>query len=99
MRAARRVLRPAGTVTLIWRAEAIAKVFAALESGFGAVTVLPVHPRPDAAAIRVLVRATKASRAASVLLPGITLNARSGDTPADVQAILDGSAVLPLATA
>ena len=52
--AAARLLRPGGTLTLIWRADGLSEVLAALAANFGAVTVLPVHPRPDAAAIRVL---------------------------------------------
>jgi len=96
LRAARRVLKPAGTVSLIWRADGIGRVLAALEDGFGAVTVLPVYPRPDAAAIRILVRATKGSKAMPVLLPGVCLNAQSTEASNDVQAVLRGAAVLPL---
>ena len=99
MRTVRRILKPAGTVSLIWRAEGIARVYVALEAGFGDVTVLPVHPRPDAEAIRILVRATKGSRASTALLPGIFLNGEAGSVPDEVQAVLNGAAILPLATA
>ncbi len=34
----------------------------ALARGFGAIAVKPVHPRPGAAAIRILVEATKGAR-------------------------------------
>jgi tRNA1(Val) A37 N6-methylase TrmN6 len=98
MRSVRRILKPAGTVSLIWRAEDIARVLAALQTGFGDVMVLPVHPRSDAAAIRILVRATKGSRGPTVLLPGIHLNREAGRVPDEVQAVLRGDAVLPLAT-
>jgi tRNA1(Val) A37 N6-methylase TrmN6 len=84
---------------LIWRADDIAKVLAALEAGFGDVRVLPVHPRPDMPAIRILVRATKGSRAPASLMPGIFLNSATGGTPDGVQAVLDGACVLPLAVA
>jgi len=53
----------------------LAEVFGAC-AGFGGITVLPVHPRPDAAAIRIIVRAVKASRAPFTLLPGLTLEGR-----------------------
>ena len=59
LRAAARLLRPAGTVTLIWRADGLAEVLAALAAEFGAVSVLPIHPKPGMPAIRVLVRAAK----------------------------------------
>ena len=97
MRSVRRILKPAGTVSLIWRAEEIGRVLAALESGFGALMVLPVYPRPGAAAIRILVRATKGSRASTALLPGIVLNGDTGRAPDNVQAVLEGRNVLPLA--
>ena len=99
MRTVRRLLKPAGTVSLIWRADDIGKVLAALEAGFGDVRVLPVHPRPDMPAIRILVRATKGSRAPASLMPGIFLNSATGGTPDGVQAVLDGACVLPLAVA
>jgi tRNA1(Val) A37 N6-methylase TrmN6 len=85
-----------GTVTLIWRAGGLADVLAAL-AGFGGIAILPVHPRSDAPAIRVLVRAAKSSRAPLRLLPGLVLNDEVGATPA-AEAILRGGAPLPLAS-
>jgi tRNA1(Val) A37 N6-methylase TrmN6 len=95
LHAVRRILKPGGTISLIWRPEEIARIVAALDVGFGEVTVLPVHPRPNAPAIRILVRATKNSRGTGILLPGIFLNSETGRVPVDVQAVLDGAAVLP----
>ncbi len=97
MRTVRRILKPAGTISLIWRAEGMARVLAALEVGFGDIRVLPVYPRPDAPAVRILVRATKSSRAGASLMPGILLNDAAGGVPDGVQAVLNGDAVLPLA--
>jgi tRNA1(Val) A37 N6-methylase TrmN6 len=92
--AAARLLRPRGTLTLIWRADGLSDVLAALPSGFGAVTILPVHPKPDAAAIRVLVRATSASAAPLQLLPGLVLADAAGRPAPDAQAVLrDGQAL------
>ena len=48
--------------------------------GFGAVAVMPVHPKPGAAAIRVLLGAVKASRAPLAIRPGLVL-ARADGTP------------------
>ena len=45
---------------------------------FGGVTVLPVHSKAGEPAIRVLVRAAKASRAPLALLPGLVLNDDAG---------------------
>ena len=68
----------------------------ALGPAFGAAMVLPIHPRPGEAAIRVLVRATKASRAPLALLPGLVLNDRAGRPTAQAEAVLRGGAALPL---
>lgn len=95
--AARRILRPGGTLTLIWRAEGLAAILGALGRGFGGVTVLPVHPRPDAPAIRVLVRAEKGSGAPMLLLPGLVLNDAAGCPAPFVAAVLRGEETLPLA--
>ena len=88
LRAAARLLRPDGVVTLIWRADGLADVLAVLDQDFGAITVLPVHPKPGAPAIRVLVRATKGSRAPLVLLPGFLLADADGKPTAAAEAIL-----------
>ncbi len=71
IRTAARLLRPRGTLTVIWRADGLAEVLRALETAFGEVMVLPVHAKPAAPAIRVLVRATKSSRTPLTLLPGL----------------------------
>lgn len=97
VKAARRILKPAGTVSLIWRADGLGDVLAVLARGFGGVTVLPLHPRHDAAALRVLVRATLGSAAPVSLLPGLVLHDPSGQTPPDIQAVLAGTDILPLA--
>jgi tRNA1(Val) A37 N6-methylase TrmN6 len=96
VKTAARLLRPRGTLTMIWRADGLAEVLQALASAFGAATVLPVHPGEREAAIRVLVRATKASRAPLVLLPGLVLNDASGRPTAQAEAVLRGDAVLLL---
>jgi tRNA1(Val) A37 N6-methylase TrmN6 len=95
--AAARLLRPAGAVTLIWRADALASLLAALTTGFGAVTLLPIHPKPSAPAIRVLARAVKASRSPLSLLPGFILADEAGKPTAEAEAVLRGGASLPLA--
>ncbi|MBX6425015.1 MAG: methyltransferase [Variibacter sp.] len=96
-RAARRLLAPDGVLTLIWRAEALEHVLAALSRGFGAVSVLPVHPRPDAAAIRVLVSARKGSRGPLRMLPGLVLSDSEGRPTAAAEAVLRGAGSLALA--
>jgi tRNA1(Val) A37 N6-methylase TrmN6 len=88
LRTAARLLYADGVVTLIWRADGLADVLAALAKDFGAITVLPVHPKPGAAAIRVLVRATKGSRGPLALLPGFLLADGDGKPSAAAEAVL-----------
>lgn len=82
------LLAPSGTLTLIWRADGLGEVLAALGAAFGDITVLPVYPRPSAAAIRVLVRAVKGSHAPLVLVAGLTLNDEAGKPSAAAEAVL-----------
>jgi tRNA1(Val) A37 N6-methylase TrmN6 len=93
---AARLLRVSGVVTLIWRADGLNDVLAALASGFGAITILPVHPKPCAAAIRILVRAVKNRSGPLVLLPGIVLADADGEPSQEADAILRDAAALPL---
>jgi len=95
--AAARLLRPTGVITLIWRADALDSLLAALAAGFGAVTLLPIHPKPGAPAIRVLARAVKASRAPLSLLPGFILADAAGRPTAQAEAVLRRGALLALA--
>jgi tRNA1(Val) A37 N6-methylase TrmN6 len=81
---------------LIWRADGVAEVLRALEPAFGDVLVLPVHPKPAAPAIRILVRATKSSRAPLSLLPGLVLNDDLGRPTPEADAVLRGGSVLSL---
>jgi tRNA1(Val) A37 N6-methylase TrmN6 len=87
---AARLLRPHGAVTLIWRADGLGDVLAALAAGFGAVAVLPVHPKPNLPAIRVMVHAVKASRAPLAMLPGLVLADADGRPTREAEAILRG---------
>jgi tRNA1(Val) A37 N6-methylase TrmN6 len=59
--------------------------------------LLPVHPKPDAPAIRILVRATKASRAPLELLPGLVLADALGRPTPEAEAVLRSGSGLTLA--
>ena len=98
LRCAFRLLCRRGVLTLIWRADGLARVLARLADGFGGVTVLPVYPRPDRPAIRILVRAIKESRAPLSLLPGLVLCDAAGQSTPAAAAVLRGAAMLSLAT-
>jgi tRNA1(Val) A37 N6-methylase TrmN6 len=93
--AARRILKSRGMLTLIWRADGIAEVLAALDHGFGSLEILPVHGEVKAPANRVLIRATKGGRAPTRIHAGLMLKDASGVLNKEVQEILAGRGTLP----
>jgi len=95
--AGRRILKSGGVLTMIWRADGIAEVLAALDRGFGSLVILPVHADATSPAIRVLVRAVKGGKAPTRMLPALILNDESARPNQKVQDILAGKGVLPLA--
>jgi tRNA1(Val) A37 N6-methylase TrmN6 len=90
------LLHSAGTLTMIWRADGLTHVLAALESHFGGIVILPVYGRAGAPAIRILVRAKKGSRAPLTLLPGLALNDRAGHPTAEAELVLRGARPLSM---
>jgi tRNA1(Val) A37 N6-methylase TrmN6 len=96
LEAAARLLRPGGAVTLIWRADGLADVLAALAAHFGAVAVLPVYGKAGGPAIRVLVRAVKDRDAPLIVLSGLALTDTDGKPTAAAETVLREGAALPL---
>jgi tRNA1(Val) A37 N6-methylase TrmN6 len=92
--AARRTLKSGGVLTLIWRADGVAEVLAALDRGFGSLAILPVHGEPSAPAIRLIIRAIKGGKAPTRLYAGLMLNDERGAPNERVQEILAGKGVL-----
>jgi tRNA1(Val) A37 N6-methylase TrmN6 len=87
MRAAARVLKPGGSVTLIHRPEAMQEILAALSRRYGGVTLRFVHPETETPAVRVLVQARKDSRAPMRVLPPFILNRPGGGFTAEAEAL------------
>jgi len=63
---------------IIARAESLGDILAACSGRFGAAEIRPIHPRPNAAAIRVVVRARKGARGMLKLMPPLMLHAEEG---------------------
>jgi tRNA1(Val) A37 N6-methylase TrmN6 len=95
--AARRILKSGGVLTLIWRADGLGEVLTALGRGFGSLAILPVHGDVAAPAIRVLIRAIKGGKAPLRIHGGLMLNDEQGVPNKQVQDILAGKTILPLA--
>ncbi|WP_246660781.1 tRNA1(Val) (adenine(37)-N6)-methyltransferase [Tardiphaga sp. vice154] len=96
--AARRLLRSGGALTLIWRGDGLCEVVAALEKGFGSISLLPVHGDPAKPAIRILVKAIKGGRAPAAIYPGINLRDATGASDPYMSEVLAGKATLSLAS-
>jgi tRNA1(Val) A37 N6-methylase TrmN6 len=84
-----------GALTMIHRAAKTAELLAALGGRLGGVELIPIRPRAEAAAKRVIVRARKGSRAPLRLLKGYDLHDRSGAkyTP-EIEALARGEALV-----
>ncbi|MHA1559937.1 MAG: tRNA1(Val) (adenine(37)-N6)-methyltransferase [Alphaproteobacteria bacterium] len=83
LRAAAFTLASGGVVIVVMIASALPELLAAIGSRFGAATILPLYPRPAAPASRLLMRATKGSKAQVELLPGLVLHPAEGSAFTD----------------
>jgi tRNA1(Val) A37 N6-methylase TrmN6 len=92
--AAHDLLKPKGRLALIHRADALAATFRHLGGRFGGVTARAVHPRRDAAATRVLLTATKGSRAPLTLAAPLVLHEADGIFTPLAEALHRGEASL-----
>lgn len=92
-----RMACPGGTATLIHKAEALPAVLAAFSTRFGALKVLPLHPRAEAPANRVIVQGVKGSRAPLVLLPAFVVHGSGQAFRPQAEAILRDGAPLTIA--
>ncbi|WP_306145324.1 tRNA1(Val) (adenine(37)-N6)-methyltransferase [Roseibium sp. MMSF_3412] len=77
-RTATDIVREGGSLTVIFRADGLQELLTVLKGRFGATDVIPLRPRPEAPATRVLVRSIRASKAPLRLLPGFVLHEGSG---------------------
>lgn len=89
-----RVVRPRGSVTLILPAASFAAAGAALRAQkCGGISLTPLWPHAATSAKMVILSATKASRAADRVHPGLVLHDTQGITPAAQAILRDGAAL------
>lgn len=95
IRTASAISKPGGGFALIARPASLGAILSACEGRFGGLRLKPILPRPDADAIRIVVRAAKGSRAAMSVTAPLTLH-RTGENrySAEADAILNGRASL-----
>jgi tRNA1(Val) A37 N6-methylase TrmN6 len=84
------LLKPKGVLTMIWRAEALNDVLASLNPAFGNIAVLPIYPRVDAPAIRIIVQATYGGDPGESSTHELILNDDDGRPTKAAEAILRG---------
>jgi tRNA1(Val) A37 N6-methylase TrmN6 len=95
IRSAAAVVRPRGGLAIIARPVSLGPILAALAGRFGSAEIVPVHARADTPAIRIVVRARRASRGTLVLRPPLILHEAAGDGfTARADAINNGKASL-----
>ena len=93
-----RVAAPHGTLTMVHRPEALPELLRLLEGRFGALEILPLHPRQGEPAVRIILRGKKGSRAPLVLKSGLVLHEEDGNGfRPDIARVLREGAALPLA--
>jgi tRNA1(Val) A37 N6-methylase TrmN6 len=91
-----RMAAPAGTATVIHKTEELGNLLARLAGRFGGLNVLPVQPRWDEPANRILVQGRKGSRAPLALLPAFVVHREGGALTAGAEAVLRNGSGLVL---
>ena len=97
LRAVAAIAKPDALMAIILRGEDLKALLDACEGRFGALAILPVHPRATDAAIRIVATGRRGARAAARLLPGLVLHDRDGNFTPRAQALHRGEATLDLA--
>lgn len=93
MRAAAALVKPGGTVSIVFRADELPRLLAAIGPRLGSLAVVPVHPRADAPATRILLRGRPQGRAPLRLMPGFILHEPDGAWRPEADAVLRGAAL------
>ena len=96
VRFAARVTQPGGSLTIVHRADTVGELLTLMDGRFGALRLLPIHPRDGSAAVRVLLQGRKGSRAPLTILPGLILHNDDNSFRPNVADILRHGAPLDL---
>lgn len=97
---AARLLPHKGELTMIYRADGLAAVLAALTAArpsFGGIRIFPLWPRLGESAKRLVVSARRGSRAPLTLAHGLPLHGDKSGYTTEIDAILRGESALPMA--
>ncbi|GJL85968.1 MAG: methyltransferase [Micavibrio sp.] len=86
--AAVRNLKSKGSLTIIHRADQTDKIIQCLEGRFGGTEIIPLWPKENTPAKRVIIRTYRDSRSPATIHPGITLHKENGDYTEEAEGIL-----------
>ncbi|MEM9330076.1 MAG: methyltransferase [Pseudomonadota bacterium] len=89
-RTAAAMIKPGGTLTMIYRTEDLGDILACAQGRFGGLEILPVHSHKDEAAKRLIVRGTRGSRAPMMIVPGFVVHQDNGSFTTEAQTVLAG---------
>jgi tRNA1(Val) A37 N6-methylase TrmN6 len=68
----------------------LSEILSALPKNLGAIQIIPIHPREDQPATRLLLSATKNSRARLSIAPGFTIHQMDDQFTAKAKALHEG---------
>lgn len=91
-----RLLRPAGTLSLIHRADRQDELVSLLRHRATDIAILPLLPRADAVPRRLVLRARAGTRGVVRILPGLVLHGTDGRYTAQADAILRDAVALDM---
>lgn len=89
-----RMAAPGGALVMIQHVDALPRLLQGLAGRFGGAQVVPIYPRHGAPANRIILCATKGSRAPFSVLPGFILHEGDNSYSAAAEAALKGGAAL-----
>jgi tRNA1(Val) A37 N6-methylase TrmN6 len=83
-------LKNNGIFSIIHRASRLEEILSALKSRAGAVKIIPIFPKSDRNANRIVVQAKKSSKSETMILPGVIVHRDDGSYSDDLRRILSG---------
>jgi len=94
IRTAAAIVRPGGFLALIARPASLEAILSALAGRFGEASIVPIHPRAEEDAIRIVLRARHGSRGGPALCPPLVLHDDGNALTSRADAICNGTASL-----
>lgn len=91
LRTASAILKPGGTLSLIYRSERLGEIIACSQGRFGNLTILPIFSRKNETAKRIIVRGIAGSKAPLRLVPGLVMHDDDGKPSKEANEVLNGN--------